>query len=75
MVAKPEAGFRKNSVRINSQLSRGANEVTEYDQVTGCSRKANIEMKAFIFKPTNLNGTIPISPISILVIGQNNFHL
>lgn len=43
------------------------------DRLTGCSQKANIEMKAFIFEPTNLNGTITISPISILVIGQNNF--
>lgn len=60
-------------MRIHLQLSRDVNEVTVCDGLTGCSQKANIEMKAFIFEPTSLNRTITIRPISTLVIGQNNF--
>lgn len=45
----------KNQLHINLQLSYDVNEVTVCDPLTGCSQKANIEMKAFIFEPTNLN--------------------
>jgi hypothetical protein len=44
-----------------------------YDKLMGCSQKANIEMKAFIFRPANLNRTITINAISNLVTGQDNF--
>ena len=65
--------FDKTWAHINWQLSQDVNEVTGCDRLTGCSQKANIEMKAFIFEPTSQNWTITISPISILIIGQNNF--
>lgn len=47
--------LHKTEVYINLQLSRDVNEVTVCDGLTGCSQKANIEMKAFIFEPTSLN--------------------
>lgn len=60
-------------MHINLQLSHDVHQATAYDGLKGCNQKASIEMKALIFEPTNLNRTITMSPISIPVIGQNNF--